>query len=190
LRSTTCGNVDVTLPLGCFRGAVTGVSVSPGSPPLSHTSCIPWRVPRRAHSRGQGRCPASNVPGSTGSRDVDQKLVHVDQASDRRTPRSNPAYLQDTGVFYHVRKAVRGLLNRANIRGLSRRGRFDMHTSRAARCESLPRLTARLRIEYAVPAGWDVPCEVCPLRPVQSRTRPAGSIQGHYQSCPSADIPI
>ena len=91
--------VDVAFPLGCLV-AVTGVS---GSGKSTLVNDILYKALARELNG------ARTVPGRhtriTGIQQLD-KVVHVDQGPIGRTPRSNPATY--TGVFDHVRQAVRG----------------------------------------------------------------------------------
>ncbi len=91
--------VDAAFPLGCLV-AVTGVS---GSGKSTLVNDILYKALARELNG------ARTVPGKhtkiTGIQHLD-KVVHVDQGPIGRTPRSNPATY--TGVFDHVKEAVRG----------------------------------------------------------------------------------
>ena len=158
--STTCADVDVAFPLGCLI-AVTGVSGSGKSTLVNDIlyNALARELQRRAD--GAGPAHAGHAASSSWTRSS-----HVDQAPIGRTPRSNPATY--TGVFDHIRRAVRG-----DHRGQDPRlpaGPVLASTSRAAaarpapatarsrsRCTSCPTCTCRARSATApgtTPRRW------------------------------------
>ena len=105
--STTCSNIDVDIPLGCFV-AVTGVSGS-GKSTLVNDILLPVLMQRIYKSK----MSAGKHKRITGIEHLD-KVIDIDQSPIGRTPRSNPATY--TGVFDNVRKLFAST-NEAKVRG-------------------------------------------------------------------------
>ena len=114
--STTCKNIDVEFPLGCFV-AVTGVSGS-GKSTLVNDILLPVADAEdlQVEDRRPGR--HKTVEGI----ELLDKVINIDQSPIGRTPRSNPATY--TGVFDHIRKLF-AQTQEAKVRGYLP-GRFSL----------------------------------------------------------------
>ena len=147
-RENNLKNVSVNFPLGVLT-AVTGVS---GSGKSSLVNDILYQV---LASRLNG---ARTVPGKhtrvSGLDNLD-KVVHVDQAPNGRTPRSNPATY--TGVFDRIRSLF-SETPEAKVRGYQP-GRFSFNV-KGGRCEACSG-DGTIKIEMTFLPDVYVDCEVC-----------------------------
>ena len=146
--STTCSNIDVAFPLGCFV-AVTGVS---GSGKSSLVNDILYTS--LANRINGAKLPPGRHKRIRGVEQLD-KVVGVDQSPIGRTPRSNPATY--TGVFDHIRKLF-AETTEAKIRGYQQ-GRFSFNV-KGGRCENCAG-DGTIKIEMNFLPDVYVPCEVC-----------------------------
>ena len=147
-RENNLKNLDVTIPLGAFV-AVTGVS---GSGKSTLVNDILYSV--LANKLNGARIVPGRHRTITGIDHLD-KVVHVDQSSIGRTPRSNPATY--TGVFDKIR-ALFAETSEAKVRGYQQ-GRFSFNV-KGGRCENCAG-DGTITIEMNFLPDVYVPCEVC-----------------------------
>ncbi len=147
-RAHNLQHLDVTFPLGLLI-CITGVSGSGKSTLILDT--LAKALARQLHR-------ARSLPGAhdalEGTEHLD-KVIHIDQASIGRTPRSNPATY--TGMF----DAIRGLFAQvpeSRVRGY-KPGRFSFNT-KGGRCEACQG-HGTLKIEMHFLPDVYVRCDVC-----------------------------
>jgi excinuclease ABC subunit A len=151
LRGASANNlreIDVVFPLGTLVG-VTGVSGS-GKSSLVLETLYP-ALQQRLHQALTGTAPYHAIEGLE---HVD-KVVHIDQSSIGRTPRSNPGTY--TGVF----NLIRDLFARtpeARARGFQS-GRFSFNV-KGGRCEACGG-DGLMRVEMHFLPDVYVTCDVC-----------------------------
>lgn len=118
-------NITVKFPLGCLT-CVTGVS---GSGKSTLVMDVLYHTVVRRLNRLPGKYKW--VKKASGLEKID-KLVHIDQSSIGRSPRSNPASF--TGIFTHVRQLF-SQVKEAKIRGyLASRFSFNIKGGRCEAC--------------------------------------------------------
>jgi len=141
-------DIEVSIPLGLFV-SVTGVS---GSGKSTLVNDILYTT--LANKLNGARLVPGRHRTVTGIDQLD-KVVHVDQSTIGRTPRSNPATY--TGVFDKVR-ALFAETTEAKVRGYQQ-GRFSFNV-KGGRCENCSG-DGTITIEMNFLPDVYVPCEVC-----------------------------
>jgi len=141
-------NIDVRLPLGIFT-CVTGVSGSGKS-----TLVIETLYPALARHLHHARQPVGRHDAIDGM-DAVSKVVHIDQSSIGKTPRSNPGTY--TGIFTHIRDLF-SRTPEARARGYkSGRFSFNIKGGRCAACGG----DGIVKIEMHFLPDAYVTCEAC-----------------------------
>jgi excinuclease ABC subunit A len=141
-------NIDVDFPLGLLVG-VTGVSGS-GKSSLVLETLYP-ALQQHLHQAHTGTAPYRRLEGLE---HVD-KVVHIDQSSIGKTPRSNPGTY--TGVFNLIRELFTRTPD-ARARGF-KPGRFSFNV-KGGRCEAC-RGDGIMRVEMHFLPDVYVTCDVC-----------------------------
>ncbi len=140
--------IDVEFPLGCLV-CVTGVSGSGKSSLVLKTL-----YQALAQSLYHAKVPAGRYLEMSGLAQVD-KVIHIDQASIGRTPRSNPGTY--TGVFGFIRELY-ARTPEARMRGF-KSGRFSFN-AKGGRCEACGG-DGTIKIEMHFLPDVYVTCDVC-----------------------------
>ncbi len=141
-------SIDITIPLGCFT-CVTGVSGS-GKSTLVLTTLYRILANRLFNSRQ----PPGSYSDVTGLKHLD-RVIHIDQASIGKTPRSNPGTY--TGTFTHIRE-IFSKTPEARAMGY-KPGRFSFNI-KGGRCEAC-KGDGIIKIEMHFLPDLYVSCDIC-----------------------------